>query len=57
MTCIVLHSTGAGGRGLRAAKMSPPILKWIGIEKEHFQKNKTKKLKKKKKQLKSNIHY
>lgn len=48
MTCIVLHSTGAGGRGLRAAKMSPPILKWLGIEKDHFQKNKTKKRKKKK---------
>lgn len=50
MTCIVLHSTGGGEGG--AAKMSPPILKRLGIEKENFQikkKNET--------QLKSNIHY
>lgn len=42
MTCIVLHSTGAGGRGLGAAKMSPPILKWLEIEKENFKKKQKK---------------
>lgn len=55
MTCIVLHSTGARGRVLGAAKMSPPILKWLGIEKEHLKKppenqpNKPKQTTKKKK--------
>lgn len=56
MTCIVLHSTGAGSRGLGAAKMSSPILKWLGIEKEHFQK-KTKPKQNKPKKITTEIQH